>query len=136
MRRRANAVLALVISVLSMAFLATGYGPVPALGVVLGPGGGIWDSLRDNEVAGSRTVLLDGMGTAASITFDADGVPAVRAGSDHDLFLVQGYLQASFRLTQLDLQRRTARGRLAELQGPGAVEVDVFELQTGLLRTA
>src|SRR5262249_35213354 len=85
---------------------------------------------------GSRTVRLAGMHQPATVSFDSAGVPEVRAGSDRDMFLVQGYLEASFRLGQMDLERRTARGRLAELQGPGAVESDTFELQTGVLRTA
>src|SRR5262245_14433263 len=134
--RRVNAVLASAVAALVMTLLAVGYGPVPALGTVLSPGGGVWGSAGDAVAVGSRTVRLAGMHQPATVSFDSAGVPEVRAGSDRDMFLVQGYLEASFRLGQMDLERRTARGRLAELQGPGAVESDTFELQTGVLRTA
>jgi penicillin amidase len=134
--RRANAVLAIIVSGLAMALLAAGYGPIPALGAALQPGGGVWGAASDAKDVGSRAVRLDGMAAAATVSFAADGVPTVHAASERDLFLVQGYLQATFRLTQLDMERRTARGRLAELIGPSVVDIDTFDLQTGLLRTA
>lgn len=134
--RRVNAVFASVVAALVMTLLSVGHGAVPALGTVLSPGGGVWGSAADAVAVGSRTVRLDGMQEPATVSFDSAGVPDVRAGSDRDMFLVQGYLEASFRLSQMDLERRTARGRLAELQGPAAVESDRFELQTGVLRTA
>lgn len=134
--RRANAILASAIAALLMTLLAFGYGPVPALGTVLSPGGGVWGSASDAVAVSSRTVQLAGMHDQATVSFDAAGVPDVHATSDHDMYLVQGYLQASFRLSQMDLERRMARGRLAELEGPGALESDTFALQVGLLRTA
>jgi penicillin amidase len=134
--RWVNAVSAAATSVLLMIFLAAGVGMLPALGSALNPGAGVWGSAADAKPVASRTVRLDGMGATATVDFDADGVPAVRAESDPDLFAAQGYLHASFRMTQLDLERRMARGRLAELIGPAGVESDVFELQSGLLRTA
>lgn len=134
--RRANAVLAGITSLLVMTFLALGHGPIPALGPVLHPAGGVWGAASDAKDVGPRTIQLNGMSAPATVAFDADGVPTVRAASDNDLFLAQGYLQATFRLTQLDMERRTARGRLAELLGPSVIDIDVFDLQTGLLRTA
>ena len=63
-------------------------------------------------------------------------MPSVRAASQHDLFLAEGYLQARFRLAEMDLERRLGEGRLAQLAGPSAVGSDKFELRLGLLRTA
>jgi penicillin amidase len=134
--RRVNAALATAVAVLVMTFLAAGFGQLPALGTVLSPGGGVWGSANDGKAVGPRTVRLSGMHDAANVSFDSAGVPDVRAGSDRDMFLVQGYLEATFRLSQMDLERRTALGRLAQLDGPGDVESDTFELQVGLARTA
>ena len=36
----------------------------------------------------------------------------MQAGNDHDLFLAQGYVTASFRLSEMDLERRFGEGRL------------------------
>ena len=52
------------------------------------------------------------------------GVPTIKAGSrTADLFFAIGFAHAQDRLFQMDLQRRAANGRLAEVlgaQGPGA----------------
>ncbi|HEY0532531.1 MAG TPA: penicillin acylase family protein [Actinoplanes sp.] len=131
-----NAVTAAVVSAVTVAFLGHGYGAVPPPGPALEPGGGVWSWAADAKPTGSRDLRLAGMRAPATVAFDVAGVPVVHAASDHDLFRVQGYLQAYFRLTQLDLERRIARGRLAEIQGAAALDSDRFELQTGLLRTA
>jgi penicillin amidase len=131
-----NAVLAAAVSVLLMAVLAAGVGILPAFGKALNPGAGVWGSAADAKPVGSRTVRIAGMAAAATVDFTADGTPTVHAASDDDLFLAQGYLQASFRLTQLDLERRLAYGRVAELVGPSGLESDQFEVRSGLARTA
>ncbi|HEX6501171.1 MAG TPA: penicillin acylase family protein [Micromonosporaceae bacterium] len=134
--RYVNALAATVVSVLLMVVLTVGGGPVPALGHVLDPAGGVWNWGRDAATAGSQTVRLHGMRAPATVSFDSAGVPTVRARSDRDLYLAEGYLHATFRLTQLDQYRRVAEGRLSELAGPSTLESDRFELQIGLLRTA
>lgn len=66
---------------------------------------------------------------------DADGVPHITAASDEDLYKAQGYLQAQDRLFQMDLARRQASGRLAEVVGEAAVDTDKH-FRTFSLRTA
>ncbi|MFD5843308.1 penicillin acylase family protein [Streptomyces chartreusis] len=135
-RRCLHTAAAVIVSMIVLGTLALGSGTVPALGSALSPGGGVWSSAADAKGITSKTVRLPGMGSRTTVSFDSAGVPAVRASSDADLYQAQGYLHATFRLTQLDLERRTAKGRLAEIQGPAGVKSDTFELQTGLLRTA
>ena len=134
--RWVNTTLAALGSALLMAVLAVGAGIVPALGPALNPAAGVWGSATDAKPVQARTVRIAGMTAPAGVGFSDDGTPSVRAGSDDDLFVAQGYLHASFRLSQLDLMRRLAHGRLAELVGPAGVESDTFELQSGLVRTA
>ena len=45
-------------------------------------------------------------------------------------------MEASFRLTEMDLDRRLGEGALAQLGGASDVASDEFELRLGLLRTA
>lgn len=136
MRRVANPVLAVVVSFLGMSLLATGAGAVPPLGPAADPGAGIWNAAAGAAPVRSETIHLAGMQAPATVDFDAAGIPTVRAGSESDAYFVQGYLQARFRLTEMDMERRIAEGRLAELLGPAGVDSDTFELQTGVLRTA
>ncbi len=59
-----------------------------------------------------------------AIARDQRGVPHIRAGSVHDLFVAEGYAMASDRLFQMDLTRRYVDGRLAEMLGSNLVPVD------------
>jgi penicillin G amidase len=70
------------------------------------------------------------------VSFSAQGVPSIQAASDHDAYLALGYVQARFRLAEMDSERRLGEGRLAQLGGPSELASDRFELRLGLLRTA
>ncbi len=58
------------------------------------------------------------------IARDEWGVPHISAASDEDLFFAQGYVAAQDRLWQMEMWRRSAEGRLAEILGPEAVPRD------------
>src|SRR5271155_2046970 len=51
---------------------------------------------------------------------DTRDVPHIRAQSETDLFFAQGFVEGSDRLFQMELTRRFALGRLAEMLGPKA----------------
>ncbi len=72
-------------------------------------GGGLpqWDGTV--EVAG-----LDG---SVEIMRDQDGIPFIRADSEHDLYFAQGFVHAQDRFWQMALSRQTMNGRLAEWLG-------------------
>ncbi|HHT9133276.1 MAG TPA: penicillin acylase family protein [Candidatus Avalokitesvara rifleensis] len=62
---------------------------------------------------------------------DEFGVPHVLADSAGALFEAFGYVAAQDRLTQLEISRRQARGRLAEVLGPGVLASDVETRREG-----
>lgn len=64
------------------------------------------------------------IGAAAAASFDALGVPHIRAASLEDALFVQGYVTAQDRLFQMDGLRRIAAGDLAEILGPAYLESD------------
>jgi penicillin amidase len=59
-----------------------------------------------------------------TIARDALGVPHITAASEDDAYFAQGYVTAQDRLFQMDGLRRLASGDLAEIAGPGALELD------------
>jgi penicillin G amidase len=59
------------------------------------------------------------------------GVPAVYGDTAEDVWYGAGYAIARIRLFLIDAIRRTARGTLAELTGPGGVPADVAIRVTG-----
>jgi penicillin amidase len=65
-------------------------------------------------------------GLEAPVTIERDGrdIPHIQAANEHDLYFAEGYVQGSDRLFQLDLSRRYAYGRLAEVFGAKALALD------------
>lgn len=71
-------------------------------------------------------MALDGVSAPVRIVRDGWGVPHVYAASQDDLFFAQGFVQAQDRLFQMDLWRRAAQGRLAEVLGSNFVGRDAM----------
>ncbi|MEM1178988.1 MAG: penicillin acylase family protein [Acidobacteriota bacterium] len=69
---------------------------------------------------------IPGLQSDVDIRYDARGVPHIEASEDADLFRALGFVHANDRLTQMELGRRAAAGRLAELVGEPAFEFDVY----------
>ncbi|MFB3854405.1 MAG: penicillin acylase family protein [Vicinamibacterales bacterium] len=102
---------------------------VLALLVALAPQGELQD-LRERAraalAATSGEVQLAGLEKPVEVVRDRWGVPHIYAQTVHDLFFAQGYVAAGDRLWQLEIWRRIATGRLAEILGPSAVSRDIF----------
>lgn len=85
---------------------------------------------------GSTSLAVASLRGEVTIRRDERGIPFIEATNEADLYLAQGYATASDRLWQMDFLRRTARGELAEVFGPGAVEVDKLHRIYGFTRVA
>ena len=70
------------------------------------------------------TVEIPGLRGEVQVLRDESGVPHISAASIDDAFFAQGYVVAQDRLWQMEIWRRTAEGRLAEIVGPQAVARD------------
>ena len=76
------------------------------------------------QTNGSTTV--SGIRDTVEIIRDIHGVPHIFARNEPDLFFAMGYAMAQDRLWQMDLHRRIGAGRLAEILGQKALEVDRY----------
>lgn len=76
------------------------------------------------------------LGADVEILRDPSGVPHVFAENDHDLYYAIGYVHAQDRLWQMELVRRAGMGRLSEVLGPEALEIDRLFRVLGLRRVA
>ena len=72
----------------------------------------------------SGVVKLDGLTAPVKVIRDTAGVPHIYAQNRLDLARALGYTQAQDRLFQLEMRRRLAEGRLAEVFGADLVESD------------
>lgn len=79
---------------------------------------------RRAEPPYAGAVRLPGLGAPVVVTFGPHAVPHVKAATAEDALFAQGYLVARERLWQMDVARRLARGRLAEVLGPEALPLD------------
>jgi penicillin amidase len=70
--------------------------------------------------------VVKGLIADVTIRRDSHGVPAIQAANDSDAFFAVGYIHAQDRLWQLELQRRTAYGRLSEVLGQASVSQDLW----------
>jgi len=86
------------------------------------------DTLRDEAAKRlakiDGTIEVPGLDSAVEVRRDRWGVPHIYARTQHDVFFAQGFVAAQDRLWQMDIWRRTAEGRLAEVLGASAVERD------------
>lgn len=122
----------LLLSALVLTGLSVPLGPLPPLGALLEPFGGFWTVAEDAVPVYRQTLGFPGLEGPVEVFRDQDYVPHVFAESDEDLFRAVGYLHASDRLFQMDLQRRAATGSLAEVLGPEFVETDRFFRSIGM----
>jgi penicillin amidase len=82
------------------------------------------------------TLALPGLSAAVEVRFGAEGVPRITAANERDAARALGYLHARDRLFQMEMMRRGAEGRLAEVAGRAALRLDRFSRLLGLAQRA
>jgi penicillin G amidase len=98
-------------------------------------GGLTWLSKRRlPQIDGSLNIT--GLSAPVEIMRDTWGVPHLYAANSYDLFLAQGFVHAQDRLWQMELNRRTAAGRLSEIFGEVALDTDRTTRTFGFRRCA
>ena len=110
-----------VLAVLAMLLLA-------AVGLTL------WLRTSLPQVDGERP--LSSLQAPVTVARDSFGIPHIRAASWLDAHRALGFLHAQDRLFQMEMSRRLARGRLAEIAGGSAVDVDKRMRTFGLAELA
>src|SRR5262245_54019621 len=74
----------------------------------------------------SGMLAVDGLARPVRVVRDRWGVPHIYVENEADLFFAQGFVQAQDRLFQIDLWRRSVKGRLSEVLGPNFAERDAM----------
>jgi penicillin amidase len=69
-------------------------------------------------------VDIPGLSASVAARFDRRGIPHVRAVLEVDAWRAMGFIHAADRLFQMELRRRAASGRLAEIIGHAALAMD------------
>src|SRR5258706_7741233 len=79
---------------------------------------------------------ITGLGSKVKVYFDDYGVPHIFAESESDMYFAMGYMHAQDRLWQMDLTRRVAEGKLAEIMGGKVLEFDKLFRTIGINKFA
>src|SRR5438270_134942 len=79
---------------------------------------------------------LAGLNGPVEIVRDRWGIPHISAHDVSDAIFGQGFCHAQDRLWQMELTRRLTSGRLSEVFGANALDVDRFQRRLGLHRAA
>lgn len=100
---------------------------LPALlviGFVAWNAGSWWRDLAPYELP--AVVNLPELGSPVGISRDDFSIPTIRAQSERDAYFALGFLHAQDRLWMMEVMRRIAAGRLAEIAGPDSLPSDRF----------
>lgn len=84
--------------------------------------------------AGKRTIKS--LGDSVVISFDESDIPHIQAKTSTDALFALGYLHASERSWQMEINRRLASGRLSEILGKETVAIDRFIRTLGIKHAA
>lgn len=106
-------------------------GDIPPMAKFLDPFRGFWQNAEPKEFA-DETRSINGLNGRVDIMLDNHFIPHVFARNEYDLYFAQGYITASDRLWQMDFQTRFAAGRLSEVVGVKAVELDRYQRRMGM----
>ncbi len=107
--------------------------PLPmAAGNFLSPQHGFWQNAEPANQSFDADLTFPNLKGKADVYFDERLVPHVFAENEEDLYFIQGFLHAKFRLFQMDLQTKAAEGRASEIAGSKAIAYDKEQRRLGM----
>lgn len=130
---KVKALICIIIPILLAYVLNTKFGDTPPVAKLLNPFMGFWQNAESDLIASSKKLSLKGAKDEIDIFFDDKMIPHVFAKNDYDVYYAQGYVTAKHRLWQMDFQTRFAAGRLSEVVGDKAIEVDRYQRRMGMV---
>jgi penicillin amidase len=133
MRNKFKAFICVIIPILLAFVLNTKFGSLPPLLKFLNPFTGFWQNAEKMSISKQNTLKLKRTEEAVDVVFDDRMIPHIFAKNDHDVYYTQGYITAMNRLWQMDFQTRYASGRLSEVIGAKAIELDRYQRRMGMV---
>lgn len=120
---------------LIVALNTTMLAPVP-MGKLLSPQEGIWQNTENVKQVQTDNLKFPGLKGSTEVYLDERMVPHIFAENDEDAYFAQGYIQAKYRLWQMEFQTIATAGRLSEFFGEKALEFDRKQRRLGIVYAA
>ena len=95
------------------------WGAIPPMGKFLSPQHGFWQNAEPTDANFDAEIKFPQLKGKAEVYFDDRLVPHVFAENDEDVYFIQGYLHAKFRLWQMEFQTFAAAGMVSHITGEG-----------------
>ncbi|MFA4869455.1 MAG: penicillin acylase family protein [Pedobacter sp.] len=133
MTSKIKAFICIIIPILLVFALNTKFGNIPPILKFLNPFTGFWQNAEHITVKKNNKIILKGTQQTVDIAFDDRMIPHIFAQNDHDVYFAQGYVTAMHRLLQMDFQTRFAAGRISEVVGEKALELDKYQRRMGMV---
>ena len=107
-------------------------GQIPPLAPLLDPYHGFWQNSISEDQLAEEEIDLENLSAPVEVVYDQNLIPHIFAQNDLDLYRAQGYVTAQHRLWQMEFQTMAAAGRVSEIVGPVALELDRMTRRKGL----
>ncbi|MEH0156317.1 penicillin acylase family protein [Limibacter armeniacum] len=104
--------------------------------ILLAGASGIYVFLSSSLPQYNGEVTLKGLNGDVEVLYDEYGVPHIYAKSEEDAYFALGYVHAQDRLFQMEMMRRLAAGKLAEVLGSDLLPIDKYFRTIGLNKAA
>ncbi|MCD5995834.1 penicillin acylase family protein [Pseudomonas sp. CDFA 602] len=91
---------------------------------------------NDTVLPVSGTFAIKGLAQNVSVRRNSMGMPLIESSTYHDALFTLGYIHAGDRISQMVGMRLLAQGRLSEMAGPDALEVDRLMRSVNLKQNA
>ena len=104
---------------------------IPPIGKFLNPFTG-YLALINSDNLPKENLFFDSLSDTVNIIWDDLRIPHIFSKSQNDLYFTQGFIMARDRLWQMDFQSMVAAGRLSEIIGIEALEIDKFHRRIGM----
>jgi penicillin G amidase len=108
------------------------FGQVPPLAPLLDPNHGFWQNSISEDQLAREEISLENLKAPVEVIYDENLIPHIFAQNEEDLYRAQGYVTAQHRLWQMEFQTMAAAGRISEIVGPRALELDRMTRRKGL----
>lgn len=108
-------------------------GQIPPIAPLLDPNHGFWQNTLSEDQLAAEEISLKNLSAPVDVVYDQNLIPHIFAQNDADLYRAQGYVTAQHRLWQMEFQTMAAAGRISEIVGPIAIELDRMTRRKGLV---
>ena len=124
--------LTLAISVALAILISRPIGQIPPIAPLLDPNHGFWQNTLSEDQLASNEINLANLSAPVEVVYDKNLIPHIFAQNELDLYRAQGYVTAQHRLWQMEFQTMAAAGRISEIVGPIALDLDRMTRRKGL----